>query len=332
MTLAISTAGTSNFALRVKDDFYLPGPPIRVGSSIMDPKYSRDGRYLVYIDECLERTYAEARARVITGDEASSPALMRLDIQSGSKQTLYTPNLGETLMSVTPVGAGGDVVCTIVVGVSSTDQLNWRAIYCPVGGQPRVVVDGVKTRSFVAIASPTERKAFLLICGREEAARVLYITGETTVEKSLGVVAEQGTFFSVTTRRGNPIVGLQGAPPDYSLVGNFELDYGTGQVTRTELPDAAEIPVPPLPLIQYDILKRSEGDPELGQFPLRDIQARPGAEKDGKGQLIVAQGVIALLGEGPNGLSFLYLSPDGCFLREMLKAKPALKERLKAKN
>jgi hypothetical protein len=231
-------------------------------------------------------------------------------------------------MSIEPVGSGGDVICTVARGPAVEDQLQWRALYCPADGGPRVVVDGVVSRSFEVAASATERKVFLLVCGIKAPASYRYITPDRAVEGSLGVTGFQGSF-SFRTKEGNPIAVLQGPAPRYGLVGNFAFDFATGKPIRLDIFTDAGIAGPAEPLISYDLVSRSKGNSDLGQSPLADIIAQRGPKVVGKGSVVVAQGVIIVTKEAASGLAVVYYTPDGSYLREMVKASPRLRDGLK---
>jgi hypothetical protein len=183
-------------ALSVGKDFYVPGPAIKLARYLSSEKFSRDGQFFTYIDEGPEDEYVREKQAAQRGEAGSSRALVRFDLKKGSKQVLYTPKSGETLMAITPVGRGGDVFCTLTVGTAEDNRVQWRAIFCPVGGTTRTVVDQVVTRSFQVVGSPTDRKAFILVCGEGTPARYLFVTPERTVEKSLEIEGFQAFFFA----------------------------------------------------------------------------------------------------------------------------------------
>ena len=310
------------------NSYYVAGPPIRLGRFITNEKFSRDGEYISYIDEQLEGSYPTERAKAISGTEDDSRALLRLNLRKGTKETLYLPKSNEVVMSIEPVGSGGDIICTVAQGPPIGDNLKWKALYCPIGGTARIIADDVVTRSFQVAASKTERKAFLLVCGLDAPASYFFITSDQTVTKSLPNTGFQGGFFSKTAS-GNPVAVLQGPAPDYKLVGNFELSFATGAARAIPNLFEAAQEEPETHLIDFDLIDRSRGDEEMGQAPLKDIFARPGEKKNGSQRFLVAQGVIALLSEAPNGLAFAYMSTEGYFVREMLKVDAKFADRLK---
>jgi hypothetical protein len=314
--------------LQVGEDFYLPGPPVRLGSYIHSEKFSRDGRYLTFIDERPEGSYSTEKDMISRGVETLTRALVRFDLRRGVRQTLVVPGPGETLMRIEPVGTGGDVIVTLAIGKPEGDLLRWRAIYCPVGGNAKIVADNAIGRSFQIAASSTDRKAFILVVSPDGPAQYSYITPERTEVKSLPTTASQGSFF-IRTAAGNPVAAFQGPAPGFDLLGDFEFDFATGAAKAiTDITDV-ERPVEVPPLVKLESELRSKGDPALGQVPLSDLVARPGTAKLGRGFVSVTQGVIGKLSNSPSGLAVVYLSSDGYFLRELIKADPKLRTRLK---
>ena len=315
-------------ALQVGEDFYLPGPPVRLGRYISSEAFSRDGQYLTFIDERPEGSYVTERDLIRRGVESTTRALVRFDLRRGFRQTLLVLGPGETLMRIEPVGTGGDIIVTLALGVQNGDLLRWRAIYYPVGGNPKVVADNAIGRSFQVAGSATERKAFVLVVAPEAPAQYLFVTPEKTEVKSLSTTAFQGSFF-FNTATGNPVAAFQGPAPSYQLLGNFVFDFASGEATPianiTDIERAGEA----APLINIDTELRSQGDPALGQVPLNDLNARPGSAKLGRGFLSVTQGIIGKKSSSPSGLAVVYLSSDGYFLRELIKADPKLRDRLK---
>lgn len=328
--LLIASASSPDLpaSLKVGKDFYLPGPVVRLGSFITFEKFSRDSKFLVYVDERTESNYSKNKERIQNGEDAP-PTLVRYDIQRGSKETLYVPEANETLMNVEPVGRSGDVICSIAIGTSQDDKVLWKAIFFPQGGSPRVLANGIRSRSFQISASPTERKAFVLICSLDTPSKYLFVTPEKTLIAELPSSAFQVGFF-LQTRDGNPIVGLQGPAPDYKTLGNYELSFSTGGFRLlTDLPEnrpdnsSSE-------LLSFDTIERSKGDSTIGEGPLLEIVARPKDPKLGLGRLIVEQGVIAILQPSPDGLTVVYLAPSGIYIRELVKASPSLADRIRA--
>ncbi len=327
----LAPAALQGKALKVGDDFYLPGPPVRLGRYIQSEKFSRDGQFLTFIDELPEASYPTEKDLISRGVETTNRALVRFDLKRGVRQTLVVPGPGETLMRIEPVGTGGDVIVSLAIGKPEGDLLRWRAIYCPVGGNAKVVADNAIGQSFQIAASSTERKAFILVVSPDGPAQYSYITPERTEVKSLPTTASQSSFF-IRTAAGNPVAAFQGPAPGFDLLGDFEFDFATGAAKAikdiTDVERAVELP----PLVKMETELRSKGDPALGQVTLSDIVARPGDLKLGRGFVSLTQGVIGKLSSSPSGLAVVYLSSDGYFLRELIKADPKLRDTLKSGN
>jgi hypothetical protein len=314
--------------LQVSEDFYLPGPPVRLGRYISSEQFSRDGQYLTFIDERPEGSYATEKDLVSRGVETTARALVRFDLRRGIRQSLLVPGPAETLMRIEPVGTGGDVIVTLAIGVPNGDLLRWRTIYYPVGGNPKEVADNAIGRSFQVAGSATERKAFVLVVTPEAPAQYLFITPEKTEVKSLSTTAFRGSFF-FKTATGNPVAAFQGPAPNYQLLSNFVFDFASGEATPIASIADVERAEESAPLINFDTELRSKGDPLLGQVPLNDLIARPGTPKLGRGFLSVTQGVIGKLSSSPSGLAVVYVSAEGYYLRELVKADPKLRDKLK---
>ena len=333
MTFALAIAWMSvahaqaSVALQVGSEYYLPGPAVRLGRFVTSDKFSRDGQFITFIDERPEASYPAERALISQGTETSDRRVVRFDLKKGTRQTLFSQSPGETLISTEPVGPGGDVICTVSVGVPQGDEIRWRAVYCPVDGAPKVVAAEQSVRSFQVASSETERKAIILSCGLSGPTRFLYLTPDTTIEKTIDVTAYQGGFFQ-RTRLGNPIASLQGDAPNYSLIGNFEFDFATGEAKPIKSFAQSVGALEAKPLISFEEVERSKGDPLLGQVPLRDVFAFPGDGKYGRKRLLVAQGVITSVSLGPKGLAFTYLTTEGLFLKEMVKADSTYRKKL----
>ncbi|CAN1541356.1 hypothetical protein MCEMSE15_01780 [Fimbriimonadaceae bacterium] len=328
LLLPVSVQGKS---LQVGDDFYFPGPPVRLSSYIQSEKFSRDGQFLTFIDERPEASYPTEKDLISRGVETPARALVRFDLRRGVRQTLVVPGPGETLMRTEPVGTGGDVIVTLAIGKPEGDLRRWRAIYCPVGGTGKVVADNAIGRTFQIAASTTERKAFILLLSPDGPAQYSYITPERTEVKTLSTTAFQGSFF-IKTSAGNSVAAFQGPAPSFELLGNFEFDFATGAAKEIKDITDVERPVEVPPLVNLETELRSKGDPALGHFPLSDLVARPGTAKLGRGFLSVSQGIIGKLSNSPSGLAVVYLSSDGYFLRELIKADSKLRDRLKSGN
>ena len=326
LSLLVASRLAPPTALRVEGEWLVPGPIVRLGRSVSSERFSRNGRFLTFIDERPEAGYAAERERIRRGEETTERALVRFDLDKGVRETLYRPAEDETLMRVEPVGPGGDVLVTLAVGVPKNGMPLWRAIYCPVGAAVRRVADDVRARTFQAVASATERRAFLLVVGDGEAARTIFLTPASTVAADLPKAAHQGGFFGVGAA-GNPVLGLQGPPPDYALIGNFELDFRTG-VARPYLLS----PEPPTPddegPVVYDTVERSPGDAPRSRLPLRDVVARARENGSRGSGLPVAQGVLASLSVAPGGRAVVYAGTEGYFLRELIPAAPEFAKRL----
>lgn len=308
-------------ALPVGKDFYVPGPALRLGTFVTSEKFSRDGQFLSFIDERPEGNYVAERALLSQGEETAMRTIVRVDLKKGIRQVLYTQQAGETLIRIEPVGPSGDIIFTTTIGVTQGVELRWKAIYCPVGGSPRVVASDEYARSFDVVSSETESEAFILCCGPSGPAKFLFLSAESTVQKSLSVTAFQGGFF-LRTRSGNSVAFLQGPGPTYPAMGTFECNYVTGEVRALETMERPFRKPEITPIIAYKSVDRSKGDASLGQVPLLDIFATAGSNPTDP-KLLVAQGVIVSVTTSPNGLAFTYLAPDGHFLKEMVKAAPS---------
>lgn len=312
--------------LVVGTDVLLPGPPLRIASVISNPTFSRDGQTLIFFDERAEDGYAAEKVRIGRGDPPLKKALVRFDLRRGVREVVYEPKSNETLMRVETVGPAGDVLLSVAVGIPQGDNLTWRGIYAPVGQRPRVLVDGVQARSFHFAGSRTERKAFVLIVEGSGPARYLFVTPESTVEKVLPVTAHQG-IVAFRGSLGNPIIGLQGPPPNYSPLGLFELDFASGifRVADNVSPeDGEETP----PRVDWETQDRSVVGLLPGQVPLRDLFARRVASGATADRMRITQGVIATTATSPDGLAVVYLTEEGYFLRELIPASPALRQKL----
>lgn len=317
-------------ALPVGTDFYLVGPAIKLARYITNEKFSRDGRFVTFIDESPEQSYPKEREFIERGDFGQGRALVRVDLNNGTRQSLYEPQLGETLMDVTTIGTGGDTVCTIAVGQVVDGKNGWRLLYCPVGGQPQIVCDKLSARSFQVIGSPTETKAFALIAGSGAPTKYLFITQDGTLQREIGFEAFQG-FFLPSFSSGFPIAAIQGPAPDYKLLSYVRFDFASGSAARiSELPkpDSEAIAKP---ILAFNTVERSKGIPVLGQAPLCDLVVKSSDEKDKKKFLIVAQGVTDIARQTENGLAVIYSRDDGYYVREMVKASPVLAKRLAQK-
>lgn len=306
--------------LVIGPETYVPGPAVRLSSLITDETFSRDGRFLTFIDERVEGSYSAERDRIAKNTPSNERAVVRFDLRRGVRQTLYTPGADETLMRLEPMGTGGDILCSIAVGVSQGDLITWRALYCPEGGEPRMVVDGAQARSFHFAASKTDKKAFILICNPDAKASYLYVTETQSLRKELPLSAYQGFFF-MRSRSGNPVMALQGPPPDYKVLGYYELVFSTGDALPFTDFDDIEQEEQVEPLVEYSLRERSKGDPELRQSPLSDLLARRPGTQAGDPELLVAQGIIAESSKSTNGLAIVYLSTEGYFLRELVKRR-----------
>ncbi len=319
--LALTLQNANPSSVNVGSDTYAPGPTLRLGRMISNELFSQDERFFSFFDESVEESYAAARERIRTGSSDSPKALVRVDIRRGIREVVYRPSAEETLMSIEPVGTGGDLLCTLAVGVPRGDLVTWRAIYCPIGAAPRLIVDRTEARSFGVAASKTERKVFILICDPEKPVRYLFITPTQTLPGELPVTAFQGGFFLRTTD-GNPIVGLQGPAPDYSPLGNFELRFADGTARAAPSLGDVEQEEPKQPLIEYLEEVISTLEPRAGDAKVKNILAKAAGESESGGSRTIIQGAISLGYTSSTGLAFSYLTSDGYFLREMVKLAP----------
>lgn len=306
--------------LSVGPDSYVAGPAIRLGRFISSSVFSRDGSFVTFVDERVEGSYAAQRERLARQTESTGRALVRVDLKTGVRQTLYTPQPGETLMWVEPVGRGGDVLCSIAMENLPKDQISWKAIYCPAEGGVQVVADRVAARSFQFAASFTERKAFLLITNEDQRTRYLFLTPSRTVEKTLNVNSYQGGF-TIRTKDGSPVLFLQGRPPGFSVVGLYLLSFIDGSSEKLQgLPQEGDISVPE-PLIRFETIERSKPKDGTDQLPLNDLTAVAGKQELQRSRLTIAQGIIAITEEAPEGNGIVYLRDDGFYARAMIKVR-----------
>ena len=233
-------------------------------------------------------------------------------------------------MDVIPIGTGGDIVCTIAVGKVVDDKNGWKALFCPVGEQPRIVCDKVRGRSFQVAASTTEPKAVILVSGLGTPTRYIYLTQDNTIEKEIGLECFQSFFFP-SNSVNRPIAAFQGLAPDYKLLAYLQFVFSSGSFAKiSDLPKQLDSQLTK-PLFTFDTTERSKGVSILGQVPLNDLIVILKDEKDKKKFLIVSQGIINVTRQAENGLAVIYLKDDGYYLREMVKADPSLAEKLKLK-
>lgn len=331
IALALLIALKAPTSLKVGNNFYVKGSAVRLGRFLTSTEFSRDGQTVLFIDEDVEGSYAAERTRAGKVPGAWKKSLVRFDLRRGTKEILYTPTENETLMQIETVGQGGDVICTIAVGTSKGDVINWKAIFAPVGGQTRVIANGVPARSFQVAASKSEPKAAVLICLPNEGSRYLFITKNQTSSFDIPAKGYQGGFGFLRSKNGNPVAGVQGGPPDYKILGLFEISFASGQLVPFSGYNENTIEEDSLAVVENDVPVRSKGDPALNQTPLCDIFTRPKKAKPIEGTLF-AQGVIAIVSESPTGLAMVFLNDDGFYLKEWIKADDALAKELAKKS
>jgi hypothetical protein len=310
----------SSQTLSVGQDAYAPCPAIRLGSLTTSEVFSRDGAYVAFVDERAETSYSAARDRIAIQGESPGRSLVRVDLLKGTRQILYTPGPNETLIGIETVGRSGDLLCSIAKENLPKSQISWKAIYCPVNGGVQVVADQVAARSFQFAGSSTARKAFILICNEDDKTRYLYLSEDTAEERSLNIVSYQGGFY-FRSPKGNPIVGLQGSPPNYSPLGFYELSFVDGSAERLpSLPSAEEL-LEKTPLIRFSVDPRSPSDTAKRRLPLGDLVAVAGRQEQQKEVVVVEQGIIGITLEGPDGLGVVYRRDDGVYVRSMVKLR-----------
>ncbi|MEI7577368.1 MAG: hypothetical protein WCK51_10775 [Armatimonadota bacterium] len=306
-------------SIAVGDRTYVVGPSIKLGQYLSKVKYSPAGNSVVFIEEFVEDSYVVERERVARGQQTSRRLVGRFDIQSGVKSTLFEIQLGEVVMDIDPVGPNGGVICSLVVGKSSGDNLIWKVVYCPVGQGAKVIKDRIVGRSVSVCGSRTDQKAFVFSCGEGCPTEISFVTNSGQKTQRLEKMAYQGGAYGSRTSDGDPIITLQDGAPDYKLLGNYRLSFATGAALPiSEIPSVGQTEPGMKPKFVFNEVVRSKGDSNLAQNPLIDIVAE--STEKSRGKLLMTQGAIQLIETEALGRSVIYLSNEGgYYLREIVQ-------------
>lgn len=316
-----SAQSAGSDTVKVGKETYVRGPELRVGGSISEPKFSRDGQFFSCIDQRPEGSYGDEKLRLIGGKSPSRSALVRFDLRTGKRQLLYSPTESETLMRVEPVGKGGDLLCSLAVGVPRGDLITWKAIFFPVTGNPAVLLDRAEARSFHFSASREDRKACALVVNPERKVRLIYLTNNAAKEVELPETAYQGGF-AVRSKEGNPILFLQGTPPEYKFKGYFEFDLRFGTVKPVkEAPQGDEIQERD-PAVEYFEEQRLAPDEVRNFNPVRALFAKSTKSSSKENRLLIDPCLIGSVEESEDGFAVCYLKEGGYYVRELLKKGP----------
>jgi hypothetical protein len=165
----------------------------------------------------------------------------------------------------------------------------------------------------------------VLIVNPEEGTSYLFVTPDRTEKRELPVRGYQG-IFQFRTAEGNAVVGLQGPPPNYVVIGQYELDFQTGESRQAGANTEPGSEEDQGQIFEYETLDRSIANLLPGQVPLRDIVVQRVGPGRAPNRLTLVQGAIAIIETSPKGLAVLYLTDDGYFVREMVRLSPAVRE------
>lgn len=309
-------------SITVGNEKFVAGPPVKLGQSLSKVEYSPSGNAVIFIEERPEDPYQIERDRISRGQTTNRRYVARFDIKSGVKTVVYEVGKDEVVMDIDPVGPNGGVICSLVTGKSTGDNLVWKVVYCPFGQTARVVQDRIVGRSLSLAGSKTDERAFIFSCGLGCPTVVSYVTANGQKSTKLTQEAYQGGVWAGRTVDGDPILTLQGPQPDYKLLGNYKLSFATGTVVPlAELPEIQPPGGDVKPKFVFNDVPRSTGDPQLGQSPLIDIVAE--STERSRGKLLLTQGAIISVLTEPLGRSVVYLSGEGgYFLREIVLVVP----------
>jgi hypothetical protein len=310
------------------DDVYVPAPPNYVASYGVAVRWARDSGSFVYQTGDLDLSVAATRQRVAQqgDDEVLSSQLVRWNVQTARNEFLATATDDTYFGDVALVGTGGDVIFEVRRVDAQRGQLT-QIWFGAVGKKAGPISEWMESSNATLICSTRQRKAFFATKA-PDGLRV-YAISESGVRTVPGLSDWQFATFTGNTKKGTAVlaVGKVGAN-DKSTSAVIQINYDSLVVVPIGA-EARDFDVEDAKLKPFrvsEVAWRRNVATE-GADVLRDIELASATQPDKR--LVFASGATALYEMSPDGRKLAYPTPNGLFVRELVKVDAVAAARLR---
>ena len=319
VSLALGNAESSYLA--VNNDVYVPMPATYLARYGVAVTWSQDSRCVVYQSGDSTLKYTSVRQGIIARGDYSvdNPDVSRYDVLTGRVQLLLSAQPDEFFGEIALIGPGSDALF-VVRRVTSDGILQGKLFFAPSGQAATSVSDWSEAKSTSLICSPKAKVGFYAV--QSSSGLQLFRLSDGSIRQlPLPSSWDSGTFSGNTTDGGAILAVLKKTDGNAYMSDVLRVDYETGIVTASEKQPFE------LQRERTGSLFATKGNPIVASNSPAESEALVNIELSDRSsttrRLIFAHGVTTTHEFSPDGLKLAYRTPEGFFVRELVKVSEA---------